>query len=590
MRVTAIRMARSAQFAADTLTLKARGARIRHLFWLTQSIVVEMPLDSVVPLSGDATVRYIELTHVPADPPQIEDAVISTAVSEGRRQINSDPYFDLELDYGWVGLLDTGVGTHQLLMSEGSIDPARIASRENYCTEDGDGSFYDGDRGDGHGTQTAAILSGNESFGTESRGVTEAALDSRRVYWYEEVVEIVGGGTEITTYRSHVCVDGAERAIEDIISGALDPVLVVEIDKPSEGSALETACDNTYACGRAVIVAVGNKSGGSLDVSSPGAAHKVIAVGAYDVSDITRETWDLQRRGPTSDHRMKPDIMAPTGTETASSTPECDNEHPCEGLSHFPGTSGATPYAGGAAILWRNWLSQFETPVDPGLVYAFMILAGRETGLVDETRGAGPIRMPSDGWAWYGPVEVEAGKAQPVEIEIPWDDAYALEAAIWWPEDEGGDHSNHRLGILNPDGDEVAFCGHETSVFQRASFGDARAVDGWPDGEATTTTLTRGTWTVEIARGAAPTYDQQVYYAIAVRTRTPPSTTLLAAALEEGGSGTDSGPSAGEGDESEEPFRLLDGALLILLILMLTWFLRHRLKWVVSFVFKLKRG
>ena len=79
---------------------------------------------------------------------------------------------------------------------------------------------------------------------------------------------------------------------------------------------------------------------------SPGSAHKVIGVGSVDVQTLALAP--TQSRGPTADGRIKPDLQAPTNTETASNASDT-------ALRVFNGTSGATPYAGGAAALARKY-------------------------------------------------------------------------------------------------------------------------------------------------------------------------------------------------------------------------------------------
>ena len=39
-------------------------------------------------------------------------------------------------------------------------------------------------------------------------------------------------------------------------------------------------------------------------------------------------------------------------------------------------TSGAAPYVAGAAALLRNWILQVRPSVDPGHIYALLILSG----------------------------------------------------------------------------------------------------------------------------------------------------------------------------------------------------------------------
>jgi hypothetical protein len=551
MRIVDIRAARGPQYAADTLLAAARGASILATFWLVQAVVVEMTLDSVVALSNHGTVRYIEPEDAPADPPDLSTS-IPLEVAEGRRQINSDPYRDLGLAYGWVGLLDTGVDDHALLAAGTEIDPAHVAGRYDFVfgTTHADAAQHAGDGDDvtdvapddGHGTASMAILTGNARLEDSHEGVTAASVSSYRVYWYE-------GATP------RVCRYGAVRAMEEARE-ALEPTLVVEIDATaSDESVLITAADAAYDNGASVVVAAGNVKGAETAIAAPARAHRAIGVGAYLINEKLRTPLDLQRRGPADDGRIKPDVIAPTGASTAS-TDGCAGVD-CVETTYYAGTSGATPFAAGAAILWRNWITSTGSVVEPGQVYAFMILSGRETSMTDAA-GAGPIRMPSDGWAWFGSTQVDAGKTQPIEIEVPWNGVVAIEAALWWPE-SGESHSVHKLEILDPAGTSVAKSDHATSVFQRATHGDPRTLDGWPEAgtDAEPAELEKGTWAIHITRAATPTPVQTVFFAIVARATEPPGSTLMAVALDEseesGESGEDDGTeSGGSGDADTE--------------------------------------
>ena len=536
MRIADIRAARAAQYAADTALVIAHGGRIREVFWLVQAALAQVPLDSVTRLASEPTVRYVELEDGGATVPY-RDASIPLDVAEARRQINSDPYRDLGLDYGWVGLVDTGVDDHIMFAVDGVIDGSRVASRQDFVfgeSHDEDTAEHpddtdevtDVETDDGHGTCTMGILTGNgncDVAGSEDvepasyEGVTAASVNSYRVYWRSDGM--------------YVCRYGAVKALE-ASRGELDPTLVVELDVTTgDESVLVDACNGAFDTGAAVVVAAGNVSGSDEGVSVPARAHRVLGIGGYVVNETERTSDSGHRHGPTEDDaRVKPEVIAPTGTKTASADGCTSFE--CRSLAYYSGTSGATPYAAGTAVLWTNWLRAAGTDPVPGLVYAFTIVSGRDP-TISEEGGAGPIRMPSDGWAWYGSVEVDPGRTQPIEIEVPWGDAYAIEAAIWWPEDEGGEHSYHELNIVDPDGTPVETGGdHATSVFQRASHGDSRALDEWPEDSPAATPLATGTWTVEIARATAPTYTQTVYYAIVVRAGTPPASGALEAAIE----------------------------------------------------------
>jgi serine protease AprX len=83
---------------------------------------------------------------------------------------------------------------------------------------------------------------------------------------------------------------------------------------------------------------------------------------------------------PRQDNRFKPDLQAPTNSETASTG--CLFGVRCamsdSAFRVFSGTSGATPYGEGAAVLARNWLRGTSFSIDPGQVYALLILSGQQ--------------------------------------------------------------------------------------------------------------------------------------------------------------------------------------------------------------------
>ena len=78
----------------------------------------------------------------------------------------------------------------------------------------------------------------------------------------------------------------------------------------------------------------------SSSAPTPGDAKGALAVGAFDATKLTFESYSSQ--GPTDDGRLKPDLAAPTNVSISGDT-RCG------------GTSCATPHvAGAAALIWRE--------------------------------------------------------------------------------------------------------------------------------------------------------------------------------------------------------------------------------------------
>jgi hypothetical protein len=100
-------------------------------------------------------------------------------------------------------------------------------------------------------------------------------------------------------------------------------------------------------------------------------------------------------------------------------------------------------------------------------VYAQLILSGQDVHPFDNTTGAGPLELPTNGHAWWG--KVTLSHLQRVDISIPvGSGGNVFDAALWWPEDSGDDHSIVLLQIVDPSGTVRDSSGSYSSVFQRA--------------------------------------------------------------------------------------------------------------------------
>lgn len=469
--VNDVKAARAASYAQLTQELGSHyGAVVQDRFWLIKGMLIRLPIARVRALAARADVQYIEERQKNIPPPQHESV-------NARAVMSSDPYFNLNLTSGWIGLLDTGIRVSHTLLTHHSYlrDCVNGGSDCNTGTDlNTDDNFWN------HGTSSASELTANGNLGDANRGVTGIYIDSFKVY-------------STAGLDTSAAVRGFQNAIP-----ALDRVIVAEIqDTGGENGSIAAAADAAFNAGAVVVAANGNFGSNPSTVRSPGNARKALGVGAADVETLALQ--DYSGRGPTNDGRTKPDILGPTNVRAASNASS-------NALQLFTGTSAATPNAAGATALLRNFIRGNNFEIDPGQINALMIVSGRNTvdSAYNNNIGSGMVSLPVNGHLWWSSVTaaVSSPTSHPVvdvALDISPAPTQAITVAIWWPESISGSHSDVDVRVLNPSGVQVAGSSSIGSVFEKA--------------RVATGSLPAGNWTVRIVSYAVSN-PQRVYFAV----------------------------------------------------------------------------
>ena len=469
---------REPKYRERSTALAALGVKTRETFWLSDMMILTSPLSAIAAIAARPDVRRIALSG----------SALPPFVASGRARINSDPLFnDFAVNGGFaphIAVLDTGSPmplNHVQFGSRTRIELEKDCyyTTSSACTQQLGNTQWDPHDACNHGTSTAAILTALDAQGGAYRGVTAFQLGTYDVY--DSVV--VNGGCHTATAAT---VRGIAAAVADGY-----PIMLVETQfVEGETDPVVTQANNAFIAGVAVIATNGNGGPAAATVNSPALGHNVIGVGARNFNFDT--TLPDQSLGPAPDLRVKPDIQAPSDTLTASS----DNS---TAVRQFGGTSGAGPFAAGAAALlgafWNRSLSWWSYVVAPGQLYAGLIDSGLQTNF-NNTEGAGRIRLMQPDWT-AGHGQVTLGQQQYVDIYTPQVPVgVTVKAAIWWSDPSVGQHSDMDLSLFGYAGTFPSRNGIP-EVFEKVSYGPVQSPS---------------IWTIRIIGYNVPTGSQQVFY------------------------------------------------------------------------------
>ena len=278
---------------------------VTYEFLSGMGAAVDIRVSNIKALSEEGTIEFVE-----------EDGISHITLSSSVPLINADDVWAMGYDGTGVKvcIIDTGVDPNHCDFPSGKI--------VGWADFIGSGSSPYDDHG--HGTHVASTAVGEDA----PLGVAPGAdLMAAKV--------CNSGGS---------CPDSA--IIQGVDWGVAQGADVESLSIGGPGgdgtSAIAQECNWAVSQGVVVTVAAGNSGSGCCTIETPGDATNVITVGASDKSDALAS---FSSRGPTTDGRVKPDIVAPgVSIYAAARGTSCSDT----GMS---GTSMATPHAAGVAAL-----------------------------------------------------------------------------------------------------------------------------------------------------------------------------------------------------------------------------------------------
>ncbi len=228
-----------------------------------------------------------------------------------------------------IAILDTGIdSTHPDFSFPNGT--SKIVGAVSFTGEPTSDAF-------GHGTHCASIAAGTGAASSyEYVGVAPGAS-----LLNVKVLDNTGQGQE------DWIISGIQWAVDNK-ANVLSMSLGTDVD--GDGSdPLSTAVNGAVNQGAVCVVAAGNSGPQMYTLGIPGVAGLAITVGASSKSDVIA---DFSSNGPTSDYRIKPDVVAPGVDIVAARANGTSIGAPVSDYyTMASGTSMAAPHVAGAAAL-----------------------------------------------------------------------------------------------------------------------------------------------------------------------------------------------------------------------------------------------
>lgn len=289
-------------------------------------------------LDWDGAIRLVDAPPVAAD----LGALASNSVSS----IGAQTFWNAGFRGEGINLaiIDTGIdASHPMLLDALHACGSRVVKWKDFVS--GQLAPYDDN---GHGTHVSGTAAGTTQCGGQLDGVAPYVS-----LMGAKILSSSGGGTWAAAQAAlQWAFDNGANVTSNSYGGG----------DSTDSRAVASLVDNLARAGMASSFAAGNSGPGPSTINWPGQADLALTVGAIDANRLVAS---FSSRGPCSDGRTCPDIMAPGVSITSS--------WPGGGTAILSGTSMATPHVAGAsalitqatrALLFRSLLR----PGDPGVV------------------------------------------------------------------------------------------------------------------------------------------------------------------------------------------------------------------------------